>query len=91
MSDTSSDETLSASKGMPPEQLADARRWVEIRKETGRELERIRRQKLRQRDGYRAIQLLCGHADYMAAPRAPRRTSGLIEQQRWFLKAAGRE
>ena len=32
--------------------------------------------------------LLCGPADYRVAPRAPKRTSGLVEQQYWFMKAA---
>jgi hypothetical protein len=57
----------------------------------GTELERIRREELRNLDTYRAIELLCGNADYTTPPRAPRPTSGLVEQQRWFMKAAGRE
>ena len=39
----------------------------------------------------RAIALLCGPADYRVPPRAPLPTSGLVEQQYWFKKAAGRE
>ena len=38
----------------------------------------------------RAVALLCGEADYTVPPRAPRPASGLVEQQRWFMKAAGR-
>lgn len=74
-----------------PEQLANGRRWVEAWRAAGLELERLRREELRRLDGHRAIALLCGPADYRVAPRAPLPTSGLIEQQRWFKKAAGRE
>ena len=48
----------------------------------------MRREELRRLDPQRAIALLCGEADYTVAPRAPRPTSGLIEQQRWFMQAA---
>ncbi len=74
-----------------PEQLAQAKQWVETWKEAGPELERIRRQELRALDGGRAIALLCGPADYWTPPRAPRPYSGLKEQQEWFKKAAHRD
>lgn len=74
-----------------PEQLAQAKRWVETWKTAGPELERIRREELRSLDRTRAIALLCGPADYTRPPRAPQLTSGLIEQQHWFKKATGRE
>jgi hypothetical protein len=74
-----------------PEQIALGRRWVQAWRETSQELERIRREELRSLDPQRAIALLCGTADYRVPPRAPRSTSGLVEQQRWFMKAAGRE
>ena len=70
------------------EQVADGRRWVETWKLAGADLERIRRRELRQLDTYRAIELLCGSADYSRPPRAPKPWSGLVEQQRWFMKAA---
>jgi hypothetical protein len=73
------------------QQVADAKRWVEAWKEAGKAMERLRRQELRQLDSQRAIALLCGPADYRVAPRAPKPTSGLVEQQYWFKKAAGRE
>lgn len=69
-----------------PEQIALGRRWVQAWKNAAPELERIRRQELRQLDAYTAIALLCGPADYREAPRAPKPTSGLIEQQRVFRK-----
>ena len=60
-------------------------------REAGQEMERLRREDLRRLDAYRAIALLCGPADYHVPPRAPKPTSGLVEQQYWFKKAAGRE
>ena len=69
-----------------PEQIALGRRWVQAWKDAAPELERLRRQELRHLDSYKAIALLCGPADYRVAPRAPKPTSGLIEQQRVFRK-----
>ncbi|MEO6393778.1 MAG: hypothetical protein ABIP75_18140 [Pyrinomonadaceae bacterium] len=74
-----------------PEEIARGKRWVETWRVTGEELERIHRQELRELDSYQAIQLLCGDADYTKPPRAPKPWSGLVEQQRLFMKAAGRE
>ena len=74
-----------------PAEIAQARRWVETWQRAGAALERIRRAELRNLDGYRAIEQLCGPADYTQPPYAPLPTSGLIEQQRWFKKLAGRE
>lgn len=74
--------------GWTPQQIADARRWVRTWQEAGPRLEQVRRDELRRLDQQRAIALLCGEADYTVPPRAPRPTSGLVEQQRWFMKAA---
>ena len=74
-----------------PEQVALAQRWVEIWKLAGPELERIRRKEIRELDTQRTIALLCGTADYTRPPRAPKPTSGLVEQQRLFMKAARRD
>jgi len=70
-----------------PEQAALGRRWVAAWKAAAPELEQLRRQELRHLDGRRAIQLLCGPGDYRIPPRAPKPTSGLVEQQRWLKKA----
>jgi Mrp family chromosome partitioning ATPase len=40
--------------------------------------------------GELAVRLLCGPADYSVPPRCPRPSSGLVEQQRWFMKAPRR-
>ena len=71
-----------------PEQIAQGKAWVRAWDAAGAAMEELRRQELRQLDGYRAIELLCGPADYRVPPRAPQPTSGLVEQQRWFMKAA---
>lgn len=69
-----------------PEQLADARRWVKTWQDAGPRLEAIRRRELRALNAYDAISLLCGPADYTVPPRAPKATSGLVEQQRLFAR-----
>lgn len=81
----------SALANWTPEQIALGKRWVETWKLAGADLERIRRNELRALDTYRAIQMLCGPADYTQPPHAPKPTSGLVEQQRWFMKAARRD
>jgi hypothetical protein len=80
----------SALANWTPEQIALGKRWVETWKLAGMDLERIRRRELRELDTYRAIELLCGPAEY-SRPRAPKPSSGLVEQQRLFAKAARRE
>ena len=68
-------------------QIAQGRRWVQAWKRAGEALEKLRREELRRLDPHAAIALLCGPADYRAEPRAPKPSSGLVEQQRWFKKA----
>jgi len=70
-----------------PQQIEQGRKWVASWERAGVELEKIRREELRNLDGARAIELLSGPADYFSEPRAPKPTSGLIEQQYWFMKA----
>lgn len=70
--------------------LALAKRWVQAWKDAGPELERIRRQELRSLAPGEGVSLLCSEADYTVPPRAPKPTSGLVDQQRWFMKAARR-
>ena len=78
----------SALANWTPQEIALGQRWVETWKRAGVELERIRRKELRELDTRRTIALLCGPADYSQPPRAPKPTSGLVEQQAWFMKAA---
>ena len=81
----------SALAGWTPEEIALGKRWVETWRLAGEDLERIKRKEIRELDTYKTIQLLCGSADYTKPPYAPKPWSGLIEQQRWFKRAAGRE
>jgi hypothetical protein len=74
-----------------PEQIAQGKRWVQAWREAGVLMERLRRKELRELDAHRAIALLCGPGDYRVAPRAPKPGSGLVEQQRWFMKAMSRD
>ena len=74
----------SALASWTPAQIALGRRWVDAWKRAGVELERLRREELRHLDAYTAIALLCGPANYFEPPRAPKPTSGLVEQQRLF-------
>jgi len=69
-----------------PEEIEQGRRWVRAWRRAGPELERIRREELRRLDAHAAIALLCGPADYRQPPRAPKPTSGLVDQQRYFRK-----
>ena len=62
-------------------------RWMQAWRAAGPALERVRREELRRLDGRRAIELLTGPADYRQEPRKARPSSGLVEQQRWFMKA----
>ena len=74
-----------------PEQIALGKRWVETWRLASQDLERIRRKEARELDIYKATSLLCESADYTKPPYAPKPWSGLIEQQRLFMKAAGHE
>jgi hypothetical protein len=75
--------------GWTAEQIAQGKEWVWAWQKAGKDMEELRKQELRQVDPQRAIARLCGPADYRVPPRAPKPTSGLIEQQYWFMKAAG--
>jgi hypothetical protein len=81
----------SSLKNWSPAEVALGRLWVRAWREAGEEMERLRREELRRLDAERAIALLCGPADYHVPPRAPRPTSGLVEQQYWFGKAVRRD
>lgn len=84
-------EKSSALADWTPEQIALGKKWVETWQLAGEGLESIRRQEIRELNTYKTISLLCGTADYTQPPCAPKPWSGLVEQQRWFKKAAGRE
>jgi hypothetical protein len=76
----------SALAGWTPEQIAQGKRWVQTWKNASEAMEALRRKELRELDSYKTIALLCGPADYTREPFAPKPTSGLVEQQRYFSK-----
>lgn len=84
-------DSRSALADWSPEQIADGRRWLAAWQRAGPDLERIRRREIRELDSFKVIAQLCGPADYTRAPRAPKASSGLVEQQRWFQKAIHRD
>ena len=67
-----------------------AAQWLQAWNRAGAALERVRRDELRTLDGAKALALLTGPANYHQEPRLARPSSGLVEQQRWFMKACGR-
>jgi len=83
--------TFSALANWTPEQIALGRKWAETWKLAAVDLERIKRKEIRELDTQKTISLLRGRRDYTKPPYAPKPWSGLIEQQRLFKKAAGRE
>jgi hypothetical protein len=74
-----------------PQQIAEGKRWVQAWRKAGPLLDEVRRRELREFHAERSIALLCGPANYHVAPRAPKPTSGLVEQQRWFMIARSRD
>lgn len=66
---------------------AHAEQWMRAWRSASEALECVRREELRALDGHRALALLTGPADYRKEPRKARASSGLVEQQRWFMKA----
>jgi hypothetical protein len=81
---------VSALAGWSAEATEQGRQWVQVWREAGPRLEEIRRRELREMDPYDAIAKLCGPGDYRVAPRAPRPTSGLVDQQRVFARGRTR-
>ena len=84
-------EKPSALTSWTPEQLDLGKKWVETWQLAAADLERIRRKEIRELDTYKTISLLCGSTDYTKPPYAPKPWSGLVEQQRLFMKVARRE
>jgi hypothetical protein len=81
MSDASTTPTK-----LSPEELVLAKKWVAAWKETGPILERLRREELRKLDTQAALSDLLGPVDFTQEPFRPKPTSGLVQQQAWFMK-----
>jgi hypothetical protein len=69
--------------GWTAEQVADAKRWVETWRRAGVALERVRANELKSLDTRQAISRLLVPGPPLVAPRP---SSGLVEQQRWFMR-----
>jgi hypothetical protein len=64
------------------------RQWVETWQRAGLELDEIRRREIQSTDTQTAIRQIFGSAMVTGLP--PRTTSGLVEQQAWFMKLAAK-
>jgi hypothetical protein len=68
-------------------ELALTKKWVEIWKRAGPELERIRLEEVRNTDTTRAILILNDAFESARRIQPARKSSGLVEQQALFMKA----
>jgi hypothetical protein len=60
--------------------------WIECWRRAGPELEKIRREEIRNADTVAAIEMLSGGFEHARATRPLRSSCGLVEQQRWFSR-----
>jgi hypothetical protein len=70
------------------DQSTEARSWVEGWQRAGRRLRDLKRSELGRISTAEALRNLAGAFESCRLHFAPRPTSGLIEQQRWFRKLA---
>lgn len=68
------------------DEKAQTRAWVENWEKIGRMLEAWRRQAVRQADTAAAIEAFALAYKAARLHLPPRKTSGLVEQQRWFRR-----
>lgn len=80
-----------ANEGEPLTPKEQLKQWVDTWASASEALDAVHRKELRNLDGEKAISLLLGHFDYTKEPFAPKPFSGLIEQQRIFMKILGRD
>ncbi len=62
------------------------RLWIDTWKKAGAALEEIRQHELQSPDYARQLELIDNMLQFACENRKPRLTSGLVEQQRWFMK-----
>ena len=60
--------------------------WVKTWKAAGDALKKIKRQELLQYDYVKNLPIIEDMLQWAYLHRTPRLTSGLVEQQRWFMK-----
>jgi hypothetical protein len=64
----------------------ELRLWVETWKKAGKALEEIKRHKLQSYNYPENQEIIDSMLQFAYKHRKPRLTSGLVEQQRWFMK-----
>jgi hypothetical protein len=62
------------------------RRWVQIWKEAGPQLEAIRRREIREADNLKVLAALESAFNHALRTLPPRPSSGLVEMQQWVAK-----
>ncbi|MFZ4595472.1 MAG: hypothetical protein ACOYOF_14530 [Verrucomicrobiaceae bacterium] len=75
---------------MTEEERALTKRWVDTWVAAGPELEKVREHDIRESDTKSAFRIFAGLAEMTVKTLPPLPTSGLVEQQRWFLKLAAK-
>jgi hypothetical protein len=73
---------------MTVEERTLAKRWVDTWKAAGPLLEKVREDDIRAADTIRDFQIFAGLAEMEVKKSPPLPTSGLVEQQHWFMKLA---
>lgn len=61
-------------------------RWVRTWQQAGAALQQIKRQELQSYDYVKNLSIIDDMLQWAYEHRTPRLTSGLVEQQRWFMK-----
>ncbi|OYW70755.1 MAG: hypothetical protein B7Z37_29765 [Verrucomicrobia bacterium 12-59-8] len=75
-------------KAMTDEERTLAKRWVDTWKAAGPLLEKVREDDIRAADTMRDFEIFAGLVEMEVKKRPSLPTSGLVEQQRWFMKLA---
>ena len=71
---------------MNEQELELTRKWVEIWKQAGPELEKIRRAELKKVSTQQAVSNLADAFEYTRLHFKAKPSSGLVEQQTWFQR-----
>lgn len=71
---------------MAPEKKTQLQHWVETWKRTGIALDRIKQHELQHQNEAERLALLDEMLQWACDHAQPRLSSGLVEQQRWFMK-----
>lgn len=75
---------FSYNKNVTEQEREQAKQWTEAWAKAGPELERIRRNEIRATDTMKSVHILAGGFQSATFMHSPRKSSGLVEQQKWF-------